>query len=262
MDNKLRAEVQDKRSVIEKFTRDLRGRDDRIKKLEGSITEKDTEINTLKHGIRERNEDVNTLVPEVARLQQLNAEMKSVNDSRMKEFTALKAEAERLKLEFEKGNKENLATVQQLTAKLESEQSKHSEFIKKLEQTAKDKADEINSLQTNLSDKTKKISDLEKKLGSLDKMSTDLASLEEYRATTEKSIAESRRTIQSLQSDLANEKADAEKKAARIKELERLQESMFGKDGEIQRLKKVCVLMIICALPYFVPPLTIVDVDA
>lgn len=232
------------------FTRDLRGRDDQIKKLETSVSAKDTEIDSLSHKLRERNIDVSTLVPEVARLQQLNAEMKSVNDSRIKEFALLKAEAERLKSQFEKGNKENLATVQQLEAKLQNEQSRHSEFIKKLEQTAKAKSDEINSLQTNLSDKTRKISDLEQKLGRFDKMTADIANLEEYRVTTEKSIAESRRTIKTLQNDLAKEKADADKKAARIKELERLQESMFGKDGEIQRLKKVCM----CthpALPYF-----------
>jgi hypothetical protein len=236
MNSKLRAETQDKRSVMEKFTRDLRGKDDKIKSLEGSISAKDTEITTLKHGLRERNEDVNTLVPEVARLQTLNAEMKAVNDARLKEFSALKAEAERLKVEFEKGNKDNLATVQQLTAKLESEQSKHTAFIKKLEETAQAKADEINSLQNDLTAKTTKISDLERRLGSMNKMSTDLASLEEYRANTEKSI---KRTIQALQNDLAKGKAEDAQKVARIKELERLQESMFGKDGEIQRLRKV-----------------------
>ena len=245
MDSKLQAEAKDKRSVIEKFTRDLAGRDDKIKKLESSISDKNDEISTLKHGLRERNEDVNTLVPEVARLQTLNAEMKSINDARLKEFSTLKAEAARLKQEFEKGNSENLATVQKLTAKLENEQAKHKEFIKKLEETAKIKADEIISLQSNLSDKTKKISDLEQRLGSMTKMSTDLARLEEYRATTDKSIAESKRTIQALQNDLEKGKVEGAKKAARIKELERLQESMFGKDGEIQRLKKVCISVIL-----------------
>ena len=245
MDSKLQAEAKDKRSVIEKFTRDLAGRDDKIKKLESGISDKNDEIRTLKHGLRERNEDVNTLVPEVARLQTLNAEMKSINDARLKEFSTLKAEAAKLRQEFEKSNSENLTTVQKLTAKLENEQSKHTEFIKKLEETAKIKADEIINLQSNLSDKTKKISDLEQRLGSMTKMSTDLARLEEYRATTDKSIAESKQTIQALKNDLEKGKADAAKKAARIKELERLQESMFGKDGEIQRLKKVRMSVIV-----------------
>lgn len=248
MDNRLSAETQDKRSVIERFTRDLAGKDSRIKELEGSLDSKEAEIGKLKHGLRERNEDVSTLVPEVARLQALNAEMKAVNDARIKEFSALKIEAERLKLEFEKGNKNNLATAQQLTDKLEREQSKHTEFIKKLEETAKAKADEINSLQSNLVDKTKKISDLEQRLGSMSKMSSDLASLEEYRATTEKFLTESKQTIRALQSDLDREKAEDAKKTARIKELERQQESMFGKDGEIQRLKKVCVCLFLSHL--------------
>jgi chromosome segregation ATPase len=239
LDSKLREEAQDKRSVIEKFTRDMRSKDDQIKTLEGNLNSKDKEIDTLKHGLRERNEDVNTLVPEVARLQTLNAEMKAVNDARLKDFSALKAEAERLKVEFEKGNNANLATVKQLTAKLESEQTKHAEFIAKLERSAKEKVDEIVGLQSTLSDKTKKITDLEKRLGTMSKMSADLASLEEYKANTEKSIAESRKQIQALKNDLARvEVEDAEKKA-RIIELERLQKSMFGKDGEIQRLKKV-----------------------
>eukprot|EP00804_Cyclotella_cryptica_P008468 CCRYP_003981-RA/>CCRYP_003981-RA protein AED:0.02 eAED:0.02 QI:0/0/0/1/1/1/7/0/2290 len=238
LDNKLREEAKDKRSVIEKFTRDMRSKDDQIKTLEGNLSNKDKEINTLKHGLRERNEDVNTLVPEVARLQTLNAEMKAVNDARLKEFSALKAEAERLKVEFEKGNNANLATVKQLTAKLESEQTKHAEFIANLEKNVKEKSDEIVGLQSTLNDKTKKITDLEKRLGTMSKMSADLASLEEYKANTEKSIAESRQQIQALKNDLARvEIEDAEKKA-RIIELERLQKSMFGKDGEIQRLKK------------------------
>ena len=74
-------------------------------------------------------------------------------------------------------------------------------------------------------------------------MSSDLASLEEYRAITEKFLTESKQTIRALQSDLDREKAEDAKKTARIKELERQQESMFGKDGEIQRLKKVCVCL-------------------
>jgi len=251
MDNKLKAEAQDKRSVIAKFTREISGKDEKIKRLEGNLSAKDSEIDTLKIGLRERHEDVNTLVPEVARLQTLNAEMKSVNDARVKEFSILKTEAERLKSEFEKGNKEHLATVNQLTTKLESEQSRHEVFIKNLEQNAKAKAEEISNLQSNLSDKTKKISDLEKKLGSLGKMSSDLASLEEYRVNTEISIAESKRTIQALQNDLAKGKAEDAQKNARIKELERLQESMFGKDGEIQRLKKVCTSSMLNSSRYY-----------
>ena len=77
----------------------------------------------------------------------------------------------------------------------------------------------------------------------MSKMSSDLANLEEYRDTTEKFLSESKQTIRALQSDLDKQKAEDAKKTARIKELEREQESMFGKDGEIQRLKKVCVCL-------------------
>lgn len=169
---------------------------EKMKQLQDSIATKESDIKQLKRDLLERDEDVNSLVPEVSRLQELNAKLST-------DFVAMKAE-------FDAVSKKN---------------------------------EEITALKSTISDRTKKIADLESRLASISnsnsKVSSDLAKLEDYRKSAEKD----KNTIASMKADFQAKQTELEKKLkdeinARIEANKQFEKTLFGKDGEISRLKK------------------------
>lgn len=80
---------------------------------------------------------------EVHRLQELNSAMKEINEGRSKDFAALKMEAQRLKQEFEEGNKKNMDKAGMINKQLLEELGRNKEMVVRLENELKVKNEEI-----------------------------------------------------------------------------------------------------------------------
>ena len=228
IEGKLRDEISSKKSSVEHFASELNSKNNEMKQLQDNLVSKDGEIKSLKSDLRYRNEDVDSLVPEVARLQALSSTLQETNDAHTKEFAALK--------------------------------SKNDELVAKLEV----KNNEIAKLENIVAERTKKVADLESKLDSIsvanNKAMVEIGSLKDYRSTAEKTIEGNNSVIASmkvqyeqLQKELANGKSADAAKTAKLQELEkkmqtevsvrsedrsRFDKTLFGKDGEIEQLKR------------------------
>jgi hypothetical protein len=86
-----------------------------------SLTEQSLrqKISHLQQTLKERDDDVEMLIYEVYRLQDISSQVKNANDQRSNDFTLLKKEAERLKLDFETRTKQNEEKMDRLVKRLQ-----------------------------------------------------------------------------------------------------------------------------------------------
>ncbi|KAL7479985.1 hypothetical protein ACHAW6_011968 [Cyclotella cf. meneghiniana] len=122
------------------------------------------EIDRLQRTLKERNDDVDTLVYEVYRLRELNHKVKDANEARSNDFTFLKKEAERLKLDFEQRNRQNEERMRLLNERLSEERIRNAQEMESMARVMREKDDIIARLERQVNDGVKTIDDLEFRL--------------------------------------------------------------------------------------------------
>jgi len=138
-----------------------------LEQLKKKVTEAfEAEIQSLKSALRNRDNDVDALVPEVSRLQQINAKLEEASQAQAREYANLGAKLERLQAQYERENQSESEAVKKLNARLNTIQSKNDELVAKLENDIRERDDEIIRLTGAVTERSRKVANLEAQLGS------------------------------------------------------------------------------------------------
>eukprot|EP00986_Skeletonema_menzelii_P011353 scaffold5819_cov148-Skeletonema_menzelii.AAC.8 len=188
--------------------------------LEKELKAKDVQIGDLQYSLDEANIDIAILVPEVARLQEIEKSLNGLVEKSAVDFKELKEKADALKTQYEKENRSSGDEVQKLKILLSSEQAKSTESIQKLKDELRVKENEISKMQSSTGERSKTIADME-------------AKLEQARRQSERSFEENKKKIESM--NAAFKKELERNKAVHQAELERLKQNLQKDISSLQQ---------------------------